>query len=148
MSIANCSYSIAGLLGSELLRMYGVSAQNFEGLKDLVVLRSIGLAIPLLFLFLVPDTTSILAPGEECDEDVSPLDQDHDDESTIGDEGKSTLPSSPQQTLKFGKRERDGDETEVEGDQVTLKMPRREEEQEKEEREQASIRDEKGESAV
>jgi hypothetical protein len=99
MSISNSSGSVSGLIGSQFLTWFKVTQTNFEGLVPLVVLRSLGLAIPLCFLSLVPDTTSILPPSDMSDESIELQETfDSNDEvlhDTYVDQSSTSVRSSP-----------------------------------------------------
>lgn len=84
MSIYNFSWSIASYGGSWLCTYLQISKTNFSGLAMAVTIRSAAKMIPLLLLFMVPETTSIhsasMASGSGKNKD------DGEQTATEGDE--------------------------------------------------------------
>lgn len=85
MSIYNFSWSVASYGGAWLCTSLAISKTNFSGLAMAVTVRSAAKMVPLLLLFMVPETTSIHSASlANTNAAAAAKSKDNDDDDAIG----------------------------------------------------------------
>lgn len=91
MSIYNFSWSVASYGGAWLCTYLQISKTNFSGLAAAVTVRSVAKMVPLLLLFMVPETTSISSASlgsaavkrKDGDDDANTVKESDDDQEPL-----------------------------------------------------------------